>query len=60
LHFALLTDNFSPINDIKISFDAEVYKKALDILEKQIPIDEKKNIHTYITYFKTRLDIVDM
>lgn len=59
LHFAILTDNFMPINEAKISFNSEVYKTAFDIVESRIPTNDeevKQQFHKYIEYFKERLD----
>lgn len=59
LHFSLFTDSFVPINEAKISFNAEVYKTALDIAESKIPTTDeeaKQQVHRYIKHFKERLE----
>lgn len=59
LHFAIFTNSFLPLNEAKVTFDAKIYKSALDMVEERTPTnddDVKQKMHEYIEYFKERLD----
>ncbi|MBE9014515.1 toll/interleukin-1 receptor domain-containing protein, partial [Pseudanabaenaceae cyanobacterium LEGE 13415] len=59
LHWAIFTDDFRPISDVKISFTPEVYKVAIDIIESRLPIESeivRERFQKHIQFLKRRLD----
>lgn len=59
LHWAIFTDDFRPISDVRISFDPEIYKIAIDIIGSRLHTESdlvRERFQKHIQYFKKRLD----